>query len=206
MKNELDPIVDQWYWHHDKGQNFYVTAVDEDEDLIEVQHFDGDVEEYSFQQWRNLDIELAEEPENFSGALDIGEKDDLGTEVSDTQDQDWEDEESDFRTDVPVSRNDGSDDGNDYGEGYAEEEPLENGYSDVTQSAPTRAVTSLQKNSDGIYEERFSDKWYAEYSEMADSGMWRADVFKHDVPQWHGIDYESLEEARHAAQEYYDQL
>ena len=89
MANELSPLVDQWYFHVDKGQRFFVTAVDEDEDAIEVQHFDGDLEEYSFDQWRELDIELSEEPENWSGPIDYGARDDLGTEVTDTPGSDW---------------------------------------------------------------------------------------------------------------------
>jgi hypothetical protein len=89
MRHELDPIVDQWYTHRDKGQRFVVTAVDENENTVEIQHFDGDIEEFSLEDWYDLDIELSEEPENWSGALDIAETDDLGTEVTDTTEDDW---------------------------------------------------------------------------------------------------------------------
>lgn len=89
MPNEYDPIVDQWYFHQDKGQRFFVTAVNEDAETVEIQHFDGDVEEYTLEEWRELDIEISEEPENWSGALDISEQDDYGTEVSDTTAEDW---------------------------------------------------------------------------------------------------------------------
>jgi len=90
MPNELDPIVDQWYFHEDKGQRFFVTAVNDGGETVEVQHFDGDIEEFSLDEWRELDIELSEEPENWSGALDISEQDDYGTEVSDTTADDWD--------------------------------------------------------------------------------------------------------------------
>lgn len=89
MSNELDPRIDQWYVHHDKGQRFIVTAVDEEDETVEVQHFDGDLEEFSLDDWRDLDIDLCEEPENWSGALDITEQDDFGTEVTDTTAEDW---------------------------------------------------------------------------------------------------------------------
>lgn len=89
MPNELDPRVDQWYMHLDKGQRFIITAIDEQRDSIEVQHFDSDLEEFTQDEWRELDIELSEAPENWSGALDIGEQDDYGTEVTDTTKQDW---------------------------------------------------------------------------------------------------------------------
>jgi hypothetical protein len=96
MPNELDPRIEQWYLHRDKGQRFVVTAVDETEQTVEVQHFDGDLEEFSPDEWRNLDIELSVEPENWSGPLDVAEQDDLGTEVTDTSKDDWTEPLTDF--------------------------------------------------------------------------------------------------------------
>ena len=90
MSNELDPILNNWYHHTDKGQNFRVVAIDETNRLIEIQNFDGDLDEIDISQWKDMDIELAEEPENFSGPYDVGELDDYGTEITDTSDQDWD--------------------------------------------------------------------------------------------------------------------
>lgn len=89
MPNELDPRIDQWYAHQDKGQRFLVTGIDETNNTVEIQHFDGDLEEFSLEDWRELDIEISEAPENWSGAMDIVNRDDLGTEVTDTTKQDW---------------------------------------------------------------------------------------------------------------------
>ena len=89
MPTENDPIVDNWYNHLDKGQRFYVVAVDEEGGFVEIQHFDGDVEEVSLEDWYKMNIELGEAPENWFGAVDVGEVDDLGTEVTDTQSGDW---------------------------------------------------------------------------------------------------------------------
>lgn len=75
--------------HLDKGQRFVVTAIDAQGDSVEVQHFDGDLEEFTQDEWHALDIDLSEPPENWSGVLDIAEQDDLGTEVTDTTKQDW---------------------------------------------------------------------------------------------------------------------
>ena len=97
MANELDPRIDQWYAHFDKGQCFYVIAVDEEQNTVEVQHFDGDLEELSLDEWRDLKIVLSEEPENWAGALDIAEEDDLGTGVTDTKSDDWTEPGEDFR-------------------------------------------------------------------------------------------------------------
>lgn len=97
MTNELDPRIDQWYVHLDKGQRFYVIAINEEDNTVEVQHFDADIEEFSLDEWRALEIELSEEPENFSGALDIEEQDDRGTQITDTQPDDWTEPGEDFR-------------------------------------------------------------------------------------------------------------
>ena len=63
----------------------------------------------------------------------------------------------------------------------------------------------LVKRHDGKYEERLSESWLVEYSENPDSGLWEVEVFKNDVPEWHSLDFDSLEEARQAAQDFYNQ-
>lgn len=90
MTTENDPVVDNWYLHKDKGQRFMVVAVDNDNEMVEVQHFDADLEEISFSDWYEMDIEIAAEPENWSGATDVGEVDDYGTEVTDTSAEEWD--------------------------------------------------------------------------------------------------------------------
>jgi 5,10-methenyltetrahydromethanopterin hydrogenase len=97
MRNELDPRIDQWYAHLDKGQRFFVVDVDEEENMVEIQHFDGDIEEISMIEWRDMLIELSEEPENWRGALDIAEKDDLGTGITDTIGSDWSEPGEEYR-------------------------------------------------------------------------------------------------------------
>lgn len=96
MNNELDPRIDQWYTHFDKGQSFCVIDVDEEHNTVDIQHFDGDIEELSLEEWRDLNIELSEEPENWAGALDIDEQDDLGTGITDTSADDWAEPGEDF--------------------------------------------------------------------------------------------------------------
>jgi hypothetical protein len=90
MNSDADPIIGNWYRHLDKGQSFTVVAVDDDARTVEIQHFDGDLEEIDLDTWYLLPIELIEEPENWSGPLDVAELDDLGgTEITDTRPEDW---------------------------------------------------------------------------------------------------------------------
>lgn len=89
MTTTLEPQVSQWYRHLDKGQQFYVTAIDDEEGTVEIQHFDGDVEEMDLDDWRELDLEAIEPPEDWTGPVDDVERDDLGYTETDMKPEDW---------------------------------------------------------------------------------------------------------------------
>lgn len=90
MVTEADPIVSTWYKHLDKGQDFQVVAVDENDLVVEIQYFDGDVEEIDLDDWYLMDLEQIESPEDISGALDVSEPDDLGPAITDAGSGDWD--------------------------------------------------------------------------------------------------------------------
>jgi len=96
MTTESDPIIGNWYYHLDKGQRFRVVAMDEASQTVEVQDFDGNVDEHELESWYQLNIEPCEAPENWSGPLDIGNLDDLGTEITDTSRSDWDEPLNEF--------------------------------------------------------------------------------------------------------------
>lgn len=98
MPADVNPVVDEWYCHLDKGQRFRVVAVDEAGRNVEVQDFDGTVDELDFETWYRQDIKMCEAPENWSGALDIDNEDDFGTEITDTRRSDWNAPFDDFET------------------------------------------------------------------------------------------------------------
>jgi hypothetical protein len=124
MPTEADPILGTWYQHLDKGQKFCVVALNDDEGLIEMQHFDGDLEEIDRDTWYQLDLEPIEEPENWSGPIDIGEIDDLGTEITDTTGDDWNAPLQELRATEPEdSEEEGEASGDEWGEPPASEEP-----------------------------------------------------------------------------------
>jgi hypothetical protein len=90
MHTELDPIIGNWYRHLDKGQMFQVIALDESDSSIELQHFDGDIEEVSLVAWFAMDLEVSEAPEDWTGPMDDIEQDDLGySSETVMSDQDW---------------------------------------------------------------------------------------------------------------------
>lgn len=89
MSYELDPIAGQWYRHIDKGQLFRVVSIDEDDDLIEIQYFDGDLEELDSEAWFSMDLDLSEAPEDWTGPVDDVETDDLGHAETEMSEPDW---------------------------------------------------------------------------------------------------------------------
>jgi hypothetical protein len=75
------PIINQWYRHLDKGDRFQVVAIDDDERTVEIQDFDGDIEEIDRENWYTMDIEPIGPPEDSTGPMgpmDDIERDDLG--------------------------------------------------------------------------------------------------------------------------------
>jgi hypothetical protein len=89
MPTNQEPVVSQWYQHLDKGQQFYVTALDEEAGTVEIQHFDGDVDEMDLDDWRTLDIEPIAPPEDWTGPVDKVVRDDLGYSETDMTSEDW---------------------------------------------------------------------------------------------------------------------
>lgn len=89
MSTELAPIVGNWYRHLDKGQLFYVVAVDQDAGVVELQNFDGDIEEVELEPWYEMTLEPAEAPEDWTGPADDVERDDLPYTETDMAPSDW---------------------------------------------------------------------------------------------------------------------
>ncbi len=77
MVTRVQPAVGTWYRNRENDARFEVVAVDEHSRSVEVQHYDGDIEEYDFGTWSRLDLEQLAPPEDWSGPLDVAERDDL---------------------------------------------------------------------------------------------------------------------------------
>jgi hypothetical protein len=53
------------------GNLFEVVAIDEEHKTVELQHFDATIESLEIEVWREIDIEPAHAPEDWSGSVDI---------------------------------------------------------------------------------------------------------------------------------------
>jgi hypothetical protein len=78
MGTRLHPVVGQWYNHRDKGDLFQVVAIDEDDGTVEIQEFDGALDELDLDEWYAQSIEAAAQPEDWSGPVDDVEPDEFG--------------------------------------------------------------------------------------------------------------------------------
>ncbi|MEP7243020.1 MAG: DUF6763 family protein [Gammaproteobacteria bacterium] len=82
------PGIGSWYRQKEGGALFEVVALDDDDGTIEIQYFDGTVEEMDIEdwnsQWEDRTLEAAEPPEDWSGSVDVEpDEDNLRGDASD---------------------------------------------------------------------------------------------------------------------------
>jgi hypothetical protein len=68
------PVIGEWF-RRTGGDSFEVVAIDRDDHTIEIQYFDGTVEEIELEEWREAEIEACEAPEDWTGSLDVEPED-----------------------------------------------------------------------------------------------------------------------------------
>ena len=89
--SDVDPIIGSWYRNQETGNDFEVVALDEDAQTIQIQYFDGEVEELDLDDWYDLAIEAIEAPEDESGPFDMIVGDELGEDEE--EDKEFSDED-----------------------------------------------------------------------------------------------------------------
>src|SRR5262249_20431203 len=75
----MKPVIGNWY-RIQGGDSFEVVAYDEDDGTIELQYFDGTVEEMDLEDWQaeqeNGALEEVEPPEDWTGSVHVDPEDD----------------------------------------------------------------------------------------------------------------------------------
>ena len=89
--NFIKPVVGEWY-RDGANELFEVVAIDDQDETIEIQYFDGTVTSLDLDAWneqlRDDLLEAADAPEDWSGAVDV-EVEDLDREFEDTVRPSW---------------------------------------------------------------------------------------------------------------------
>ena len=84
------PGIGDWY-RLNGGALFEVVALDDDDGTIEIQYFDGTVQEMEFEDWdaycEERALEAAEPPEDWSGSVDVDPDEDSGTRTDPYSDE-----------------------------------------------------------------------------------------------------------------------
>lgn len=69
------PVVGNWYQDAEAGTIFEVVAYDEDDGCVEVQHLDGEVEEFDLDNWRELRLADIAPPEDWRSGFEVSGED-----------------------------------------------------------------------------------------------------------------------------------
>ena len=77
MSSQEFPIVGNWYRDFNQ-QLFEVVALDDADNLIEIQYFNGDIDEMDYDAWYGLVAENVPPPEDWTNPFGEVEADNLG--------------------------------------------------------------------------------------------------------------------------------
>jgi hypothetical protein len=87
VSRDYEPVPGQWYQNLEEAEQFRVSSVDEDSELIEIEYLDGDIEEMDVEGWHEMDLEKIAEPEGWAESQKDADEDD--------DDDDWDDDDDD---------------------------------------------------------------------------------------------------------------
>ena len=76
------PVIGQWF-RRPNGTLFEVVAIDEEDMTVEIQFFDGTIDEIDLERWPELLLTEVSAPEDWSGSVDMDPEDYVST--SDTE-------------------------------------------------------------------------------------------------------------------------
>lgn len=87
MLRSLDPQIGTWY--RSRGGIFEIVAWDEGAQTIEIQYYDGTVEELELDSWDAMTVLPIPAPEDWSGPFDDIERADLDEAESAVHPESW---------------------------------------------------------------------------------------------------------------------
>jgi hypothetical protein len=96
LSRDYEPQKGQWYEDLDREESFRVLEVDPDDATVRIQWLDGEIQDLDVDQWHELDLELAAEPEGWVDETvedDEDEEEDDWDDEDDEEDDDWDDDE-----------------------------------------------------------------------------------------------------------------
>lgn len=95
MGREYEPAAGRWFRDLEEDESFLVLSIDEDAEIVEIQHVDGDIEELDLDTWAEMDLEPTEQPEGWTGSTAQDDDLDEDEEWDEDDDDDWDDDDDD---------------------------------------------------------------------------------------------------------------
>ncbi len=114
MSRDYEPVPGQWYENLEEDESFRVLKVDEDAELVEIEHLDGEIEEIDLETWHEMDLEPTEEPEGWAESED--EDEDEEEEEEEEDEDDWDEDEDEDDEDEDDDEDDDWDDDDEHDE------------------------------------------------------------------------------------------
>lgn len=90
MPTMVSPEIGSWYFDRVENRQFEIVALDEQNGLIEVQFFDGEIQELDYDVWFEMEILASEAPEDWTGPYEV-EGDDTGIIDTVIHPENWSD-------------------------------------------------------------------------------------------------------------------
>jgi hypothetical protein len=104
VSRDYEPVPGKWYEDLEEEESFRVLKVDEDAELIEIEHLDGEIEELDLETWHEMDLERTEEPEGWAESEQEEEDEDEDEEDWDEDEEDEDEDEEDWDEDEEDER------------------------------------------------------------------------------------------------------
>ena len=76
------PVIGKWF-RRPNGVLFEVVAVDEQDGTIEIQYFDGNIDEFELEAWPTLLLVEVSAPDDPTGSVDMDPEDYVGLGAGD---------------------------------------------------------------------------------------------------------------------------
>ena len=89
MSTTLIPLVGSWYKDLETGTTFEIVALDDAAGTVEIQYFEGEVEELDLEVWEEMTLRSLPPPEDFTGPYDDLERDEVEVDGS-ARGMDWQ--------------------------------------------------------------------------------------------------------------------
>ncbi|MEZ5507575.1 MAG: DUF6763 family protein [Gammaproteobacteria bacterium] len=92
MLRRTAPEVGCWYQEAEQGRLFEVVSLDEDENSVAIQYFEGEIEALELDAFMQMPLRIVEQPEDWSGPYELDPEDRMDEEYAH-----WDDSRNELR-------------------------------------------------------------------------------------------------------------